>query len=169
MVSHIYLIHEREFIRLGENIFKIGRSGNLVQRIRQYPSGSRLVWAFCTMDALRAEKAAIDVLCQHFKFRLDIGREYLEGRPKEIVSCLHALMLSEIDNYVFEDPFEPAPIVGSKRKRSASYEQHLSCNAATNSLNPETTTSFQNLTSKDTSNDKTSALNLSTSIARSTP
>lgn len=169
MVAHIYLIQEREFIRLGENVFKIGQSSNIIQRFKQYPPGSQLIYAFCTCDAHRAEKTAIDTLCKKFRFRLDLGREYLEGNARDIVACLKELALSELEKYDVADINTKSTSSASlKRKRDDSHG-YLSCMVAAKSFNPGTTTSFQNALSNSTSCVKTSSLNLSTKTPLLTP
>ena len=40
----IYLMHVREFISTNKNIYKIGRSHDIDNRVRQYPKGSRIEW-----------------------------------------------------------------------------------------------------------------------------
>jgi excinuclease UvrABC nuclease subunit len=43
MYEGIYLVQEREFIKTNEDVYKIGKSNNLSQRVRGYPKGSRLL------------------------------------------------------------------------------------------------------------------------------
>ena len=38
--GHIYVVKEREFIKTNENIYKIGRSKNIVRRMPSYPKDS---------------------------------------------------------------------------------------------------------------------------------
>ena len=48
MYQGIYLIREREFIKCNENIYKIGKSNMLNDRIKNYPKNSSLhLLIFC--------------------------------------------------------------------------------------------------------------------------
>ena len=40
--GHIYLIQEREFMNANQNVYKIGRTKDINQRVKGYPKDSRL-------------------------------------------------------------------------------------------------------------------------------
>ena len=42
MSEGVYLIHPREFIKTNENVYKLGRSIHLDNRVKQYPNGSKI-------------------------------------------------------------------------------------------------------------------------------
>ncbi len=50
--EYIYLLHEREFLRLNEQVYKIGktRKENL-SRFNQYPNGSKLLFQYYCNDS----------------------------------------------------------------------------------------------------------------------
>jgi len=67
--EYIYIIREREFIRIGENIYKIGKScqENCVRTIA-YPKGSELIMVMEVSDCKKTENSWIQT------------KLYLEGR-----------------------------------------------------------------------------------------
>lgn len=83
--EYLYLIHVREFRRLGESIYKIGRTSCPERRISDYPKGSVLVTLICCMDSKKAESQLLDIFTDKFERRLDYGREYFEGDPQHMV------------------------------------------------------------------------------------
>lgn len=109
---YLYLIHEREFVRLGERVFKIGRTIDIARRFSQYPKGSRLIYAHFTHDPVSTERRAIQHLCKTFRFRLDLGREYLEGDPAAIVRELSGICQEELSDY-FTDASPPEVVAES--------------------------------------------------------
>lgn len=75
----VYWIHEREFVRLDENVWKIGRSVDWENRVSQYPKGSRVMALAAVSDCFAAEEALLQSFRTNFIVRRDIGREYFEG------------------------------------------------------------------------------------------
>jgi hypothetical protein len=86
----IYLMHVREFMHT--NIYKIGRTENILKRVIGYPKGSRLLLGISTRDMKTIEKVLIKEFSILFKARPDIGREYFEGEKfemmKKIMECI---------------------------------------------------------------------------------
>ena len=76
--GYVYAVHEREFIRLNENVFKVGRTKHLARRMKDYPKGSLMICATYVSDDSKAEAMLLDGLRGHAKLRPDIGREYFE-------------------------------------------------------------------------------------------
>ena len=85
----LYLIHVREFLNKGENVFKVGRTENLTQRMSQYPKGSKLLFCMDAIDCRKAENEVISILAQDFKLRRDLGREYIEGDLERIIETIY--------------------------------------------------------------------------------
>lgn len=83
--GHIYVIKEREFIKTGENIFKIGRSKNIVNRMPSYPKNSLIYTILYTDNINEVEKNMIKHFDNIFIKRTDIGNEYYECSEKEIM------------------------------------------------------------------------------------
>ena len=82
----VYMLVEREFLRLPPSCkaFKIGKTGMLTNRMRQYPKGSQMITSVHVGDADAAdaaERALLAVFDAAFERRNDIGREYFAGDP----------------------------------------------------------------------------------------
>lgn len=83
--GHIYVIKEREFIKTKENIYKIGRSKNIRNRMPSYPKDSLIYSILYTKDVNRTEKDMIRRFDTIFIKRRDIGVEYYECKEDEIM------------------------------------------------------------------------------------
>jgi hypothetical protein len=87
--NYIYMLKEREFIKSGEDIFKIGKTKvGIFQRFSQYPKKSKLLFCFNCQNCDTLEILIIKTLKNKYKQRVDIGREYFEGNYLEILKDL---------------------------------------------------------------------------------
>ena len=78
--NFVYLIREREFIRLDENVYKLGKTTQLPNsRLQGYPKSSQIVLFIDVFDCHTTEKKLISAFDSLFINRKDIGREYYEG------------------------------------------------------------------------------------------
>lgn len=78
--NYIYLLREREFIRMEENIYKIGKTTQFsLKRFNSYPSGSELILHIKCINCHESERILIDLFKLKYKQRKDIGLEYFEG------------------------------------------------------------------------------------------
>ncbi len=94
-MEYVYLLQEREFIKLQENVYKLGKTKqeNLC-RFYQYPKGSRLIIQTSCYDCHKLEQQLLELFRTEFVQRTDIGSEYFEGNPikmKEIINKEEAL------------------------------------------------------------------------------
>lgn len=101
--GNLYLIWEREFLKSGENLFKIGRTDNIRRRLSQYPKGSRLLFSIYTPDCLTAERELIRKFKSTFKPRADIGREYFEGESYCMIDVISEYVTTQLQNIVVID------------------------------------------------------------------
>jgi hypothetical protein len=80
--EYIYVMRTREFVRCDENVFKIGRTSNLHQRLAAYPRGSHLLACWLVADSIVLERNILAKLrsmpSDVCKARKDIGREWFE-------------------------------------------------------------------------------------------
>ena len=76
-IDTIYLLQEREFI--GTNVFKIGRTRNINQRMRNYPKNSLLLYFATCSDCVKVETKIKHMFIKKYTQRIDIGSEYFEG------------------------------------------------------------------------------------------
>ena len=75
----IYIIHEREFVNSNKPIYKIGKTTNFKNRMRDYPKGSNIKMVYPCKDVDKTEKDLIGIFDNFFNKREDIGAEYYQG------------------------------------------------------------------------------------------
>jgi hypothetical protein len=93
MPGHIYLLREREFIALGQPVYKLGKTAQADgKRFSGYPKGSEIELMLRVADHDVAERELIGLFDALFKNRQDIGREYYEGEREA--------MMREICKYI---------------------------------------------------------------------
>ncbi len=76
MRGYIYIAKVRESIRIGEYVYKVGKTGDIFRRIKQYPKGTVLLYTIYTEDITESENKIL-ILLRDF-VRKDLGREYIE-------------------------------------------------------------------------------------------
>lgn len=111
--NFIYLLREREFIKTGENIYKIGKTTQLgLNRFNMYPSGSELLLHLVCENCHTLERKIMDLFGKKYKRRLDIGSEYYEGKSSSMISdiirllnfrCANTSEKQNIDNVTIHD------------------------------------------------------------------
>ena len=88
----IYLLKEREFVRCGDDVFKIGRSSNLKNRVKQYPKESDLHVIILCKDSITVEKYIINLFNDKFNRMKDYGAEYFKGNLNDFIVTLQNYM-----------------------------------------------------------------------------
>lgn len=89
MSGYIYLLQEREFIRLNETIYKIGRTKQMVNaRISQYPKGTNLIFTIIVPNVVDVETELIKLFQKLYIPRHDIGKEHFEGDCFSMVNTI---------------------------------------------------------------------------------
>lgn len=93
--GYLYIIIEREFIRIDEKIYKIGCTNNIIRRYKQYPKDSKIIYAIIHDKYKNIEKKWMISLNNNKKLinRKDIGREYYEGDYKIIIDELTKVII----------------------------------------------------------------------------
>lgn len=87
--EYVYLIREREFIRLNENTYKVGKSVQTNNtRILQYPNGSELIIQIVCFDCSICEKNIIRRFKELFNHKKEYGKEYFEGDEFKMMGIL---------------------------------------------------------------------------------
>ena len=84
----IYLLREREFARLNENVYKIGKSVNVKNRTNAYPKGSDIELAISCKDSLKCERQLLEIFKKTFVQRTEYGREYFEGDKHKMIAII---------------------------------------------------------------------------------
>ncbi len=78
--GYLYMLKEREFIKTGESIYKIGKTTRaLQQRMSEYPKNSMLFIAILCEDCHKSELSLLKKFRMEYNNRCDIGKEYFEG------------------------------------------------------------------------------------------
>jgi hypothetical protein len=102
--GYIYMLMTREFINSGESVVKVGRTGDIHDRIKGYPKGSAILFCCFAHDTVRTEALLLAHMAVGFKKRGDLGREYFEGKLNDMVAFAGHYVSSVIKEYVGIDP-----------------------------------------------------------------
>jgi len=84
----IYLLREREFIRLNEDIYKIGRSKHIKTRMNSYPKGSVIELMIGCKNSIQCEKDLLDIFRNKFIQHREYGAEYFEGNKLDMINTI---------------------------------------------------------------------------------
>lgn len=92
--GYLYVIKLREFIKMNENIYKIGCTKDVIRRYKQYPKDSKLIYTIIHYDYKNIEKKWIKKLDNNKKLIKcnNIGKEYYEGDYNLIINELTMLL-----------------------------------------------------------------------------
>lgn len=86
--GYIYVIREREFVNMNQNVYKIGRTDNFLRRFSQYPKNSEIIFVNKINNQCKIETKLIRKLKQKFKHRKDIGNEYFEAEKDALLDIV---------------------------------------------------------------------------------
>ena len=82
----IYLLREREFIRLNEHTYKLGKTKQEPNsRLSGYPKGSEIIIFLQVNDCDELERVLLDSFKCKFTHKKEYGREYFEGNKEEMI------------------------------------------------------------------------------------
>lgn len=88
--GYIYLIREREFVRLGELVYKIGKSKQKnCRRLSSYPKNSELITVIKKQNVDIAEQDLIREFKSLFTHKPEYGNEYFEGDEEKMTALIH--------------------------------------------------------------------------------
>jgi len=88
----VYLLHTREFVNTKQPIFKLGRSNQLDNRVKQYPNGSKIMLMLKCKNSKSCEINLLNLFKTKFIQKKYYGNEYFEGNYID--------MIKEICDYV---------------------------------------------------------------------
>ena len=98
-INYIYLLQERESVRMGENIYKVGMTKKInYTRFNQYPKGSILLFQMVCNNCEKIEKNIIDKFKNNFILKKDFGNEYFEGDYQSMIDIIYLTIKNEHDN-----------------------------------------------------------------------
>ena len=90
IIQYIYILQEREFVKTGEPIYKVGKTRQVnLGRFSQYPNGSVLYFQLIVPDCDKLERIIIHNFKGKYIQRTDIGREYFQGDVFEMMDCIY--------------------------------------------------------------------------------
>jgi len=103
--NYIYLLHEREHIRLSENVYKVGmtRQCNL-ERFNNYPKGSILIYQARCNDCKFTESIILKVFTVTFHKAPLYGNEYFQGNVEDMIDII--TIIRRFEKEIFEHKTE---------------------------------------------------------------
>jgi len=97
----VYLLHEREFIKTSENIYKIGKTTEIgLKRFQNYPKDSQLILHIKCINCNIIKNIIKDSFSKIFKCRTDIGIDYFEADIHHIKLEFLKICIKEISTPV---------------------------------------------------------------------
>ena len=133
MNGYIYVVQIREFVKSDEDVYKVGRTVDIMRRFKQYPKNSKLIAVFPTKDPVLHERLLLNGIAIRFQRRTDIGSEYFQCNMHVLIAhiskCILKLNANDChtqtidkctqttDTYTTEEtnPFERFRCLGSDR------------------------------------------------------
>jgi hypothetical protein len=103
--NYIYLIHIREFVNSGDNVYKIGKTKQFdLKRFKSYPNGSDLLFhCFCDNCDI-SERDIINMFDKKYIKRKEFGNEYYEGNYRSMIYDIFTII--DIENVGIGTPME---------------------------------------------------------------
>lgn len=96
--EYIYLVQLREHVRSREYIYKIGRTAQQpMQRIAQYPKGSKLFLIIIVNDSVTAETDLLRLFRSKYIPHTELGAEYFEGNPRNMIRDIYDYWFHHFD------------------------------------------------------------------------
>jgi len=94
--EQIYIIHERTFVELNANIYKIGKTKNIKNRLNGYNKGSKLLFSITCKDCTESEKQILNFLKKDKKYihAKDYGNEYFQCNLHDLILDIYNLIQS---------------------------------------------------------------------------
>lgn len=91
---YIYLIRLREFYTQNIDIYKVGKtSRNFIDRFKEYPKGSELLFTLRVNEIDILERLIIDKLKERFIHKTEYGNEYFEGRHNLMIDTIWSIVI----------------------------------------------------------------------------
>lgn len=111
--NYIYIIQVREFVRLGEQTYKIGKTGANPpwKRFDGYPKGSQVKFLLEVLDRHTFERKVLDVFKSKYRQMLEYGTEYFMGDLNEMIQD----MISIKTNRTITETKTPESVVPTPR------------------------------------------------------
>jgi hypothetical protein len=88
--EYVYLLKESEFVKSGENIYKIGKTEHKDTRFNGYKKGYDILMLISCDDCDLLETELKIIFKQKYIQRKDHGIEYFEGDPEDMMDTIYA-------------------------------------------------------------------------------
>jgi hypothetical protein len=92
IIGYIYIIHEREFIKCKENVYKIGRTEDIIKRIKKYPKNSCYCFTRQSNNMFIYENKLIKLFKDNFIHQKDYGNEYFKGDIYDMIKVINGYL-----------------------------------------------------------------------------
>ena len=111
----LYLIHTREFISTNKEIYKIGRSSNIENRVRNYPNGSKILLAIINKNSIQCKTNLIKQFKLTFTQKQFYGNEYFEGDKYEMINMMCDYIITDNKECKREDETKGSDVKEEKQ------------------------------------------------------
>ena len=89
-MQYIYLLRTREFIRLDENIYKIGKTTQEPNnRLKGY---SEIIYIISVKNCHETEQLCINKFKDEYVQKREYGIEYFEGNVKDMIKTINSIL-----------------------------------------------------------------------------
>ena len=107
MTGYIYILREREFVRLSESTYKIGKTTQQAhRRFASYPKESEIILCGAVSDCHLAERQLIEAFCSSFKQMKRYGTEYFKGEISKMLPIMFKVILDNMPDDGESEPSE---------------------------------------------------------------
>ena len=91
--QHVYMLQLREFIRINESTYKIGKTKRTPnERFNGYPKGSRVIQICEVRDCHLVEQEIIRKFTKRFLRKTEYGSEYFQGEEEDITEAFNKIV-----------------------------------------------------------------------------
>ena len=92
--EYIYIIHERTFVKTNANIYKIGKTKNIKNRLNGYSKGSKLLFTIPCIDSTIMEKIILKYLKENNEYiqAKEYGNEYFICELNNLMNDIYNLV-----------------------------------------------------------------------------
>jgi hypothetical protein len=88
--GYVYIVRECDFVRLNEDIYKIGRTSkiNPEDTFQKYRKGTEIICFFYVNDSIECKNKIIKFFSNHTNITkmAEYGKEYFQGNKNELLN-----------------------------------------------------------------------------------
>ena len=94
-MTGLYLMHTRECYNADIEVYKLGRSKTLDNRVKQYPNGSKILFMMNCINSILLESILIKLFKTKYVQQTLYGTEYFLGNQKEMIKDIINCILTQ--------------------------------------------------------------------------